>query len=44
MVVNNEFEGMWKEAVMVCFKVLSWDLPGGTEKNYEKSQDSQSPE
>jgi hypothetical protein len=33
MIVNNELEGMWKEAVV--------NLPGGTEKNDENSsQDS----
>jgi hypothetical protein len=25
-----------REAVMAQFEVLSWHLPGGTEKNYEK--------
>jgi hypothetical protein len=30
--VNNELEGMWKEAVVICFKVLSIDLIGWTEK------------
>jgi hypothetical protein len=34
--MNNESERMWKEAVSVQFKVLSQDLPEGTEVNHEK--------
>jgi hypothetical protein len=32
---------MWKEAVLAKFKILSQNLPGGTEKNL--SQDSRYP-
>jgi hypothetical protein len=31
-------EGVWQEAVMAQFKVLSQHLPVGTEENHEKSQ------
>jgi hypothetical protein len=27
--VNNEWERMWKEAVMAELEALPWDLPGG---------------
>jgi hypothetical protein len=43
MIVNNELERMWKEAVMASFKVLSKHLPGGPEEKHEHlSQDSPS--
>jgi hypothetical protein len=29
-------ERMWKEAVADTFKVLSWHMPGRTEKSHEK--------
>jgi hypothetical protein len=35
--VNNEMERIWKEAVAVKVKVLSWNFPGKTEKNHEKT-------
>jgi hypothetical protein len=35
MMAVNELERMWKEAVMVKFKVLYQHLPGGTEENQE---------
>jgi hypothetical protein len=35
MIVNNELESMWKEVVSY-FKVLSLELPAGTEKTTEK--------
>jgi hypothetical protein len=35
MTVNNELDKMWKEAVMIYFKVLSQHLLGGTEENNE---------
>jgi hypothetical protein len=38
MIVNNELERKWKEAVVAQFKVLSRHLPGGTKENHEKSQ------
>jgi hypothetical protein len=33
--VNDDLESMWKEAVVVQFKVQSRNLPGDTEKNHE---------
>jgi hypothetical protein len=36
MIVNNEFEMIWKEAVAAWFEVLLWHLPGGTDKNTKK--------
>jgi hypothetical protein len=33
--VNNELERIWKNAVVVYFKVLSQHLPGGTEYNHK---------
>jgi hypothetical protein len=30
--MNNELERMWKEAIIALFKVLSWHLPGETER------------
>jgi hypothetical protein len=38
--MNNELERIWKEVVMVEFKVLSQHVPGGTEEDHEKPQDS----
>jgi hypothetical protein len=44
MIVNNELEGVWKEAVLASFKILFQGLPGRTEENNEKhSQDNQIP-
>jgi hypothetical protein len=37
MIVNNELERMWKEAVVAQFKVLSGHVLGRTEECYEKS-------
>jgi hypothetical protein len=40
--VNNELERIWKEAVLVSFKVKSQHLPGGAEENHKNlTQDSQ---
>jgi hypothetical protein len=36
--ISNEFENMWKDAGMTFFEILSRYLPGGTERNHEKSQ------
>jgi hypothetical protein len=36
--MNNKLERAWKEAVMAKFKVLSWHLPEGTEKNPQSRQ------
>jgi hypothetical protein len=33
--MNNELERMWREVVMAKHKVLSGNLPGGTEENHE---------
>jgi hypothetical protein len=35
MVMNEELERMYKEAVTVYFNILSWYLPGGTEECHE---------
>jgi hypothetical protein len=34
--VTNEFERIWKEAVVVKFEVLSWHLPAVTEEKHKK--------
>jgi hypothetical protein len=34
---------MWKEAVVVKFKILCQYMPGGTEKIHERTQNSWSP-
>jgi hypothetical protein len=33
--MNDELEGMWKKAVLVCSDVLFRHLPAGTEGNHE---------
>jgi hypothetical protein len=33
----NQSGGMWEEAVLVYLKVLSWNLPGGTEEKHGKT-------
>jgi hypothetical protein len=35
--MNDEFERIWKEAVVACFKgnLLSRHSPGGTEEKHE---------
>jgi hypothetical protein len=40
MVVNNELEGMWKEATAASFKALAGHLPERSEK-YEAPQSRQ---
>jgi hypothetical protein len=35
--VHNELKSMWKEVVVVGFKVLSLYFTGGTEGNHEKN-------
>jgi hypothetical protein len=43
MLVNNELEGMWKEVVVVKFKLIN-HLPGATEESHEHlSKDSRCP-
>lgn len=36
--MNNEVEGMWKEAVVGYFKALARNLLRGTKENHEKPQ------
>jgi hypothetical protein len=38
LLVNNEWERIWKEGIVVSFKVLSRHLPGGTEEKQGKYQ------
>jgi hypothetical protein len=33
--MNDELERIWRETSWPNFKALSWNLPGGTEENYE---------
>jgi hypothetical protein len=33
--INDELEAIWKEAISVYVKVVSWNLSGGTEENHE---------
>jgi hypothetical protein len=41
--MNDELEGMWKEAAVAWFKVLSRNLAGKTEENHKNPrQDSRS--
>jgi hypothetical protein len=42
MLVLNELERLWKEAVVTYLNVLSWHLAGETEGNHDKPQDSRS--
>jgi hypothetical protein len=35
MIVNNESENIWKEAVMTYFKAILQISPGGTVENSE---------
>jgi hypothetical protein len=32
MIVNNELERLWNAGSVVCFKAMSWHLPGRTEE------------
>jgi hypothetical protein len=36
MMVNEELKRMWKEVVVAAFKILSRNLPVGTQESYEK--------
>jgi hypothetical protein len=36
--LSDELEKMWKEAVLAYFKILSLNLPGGTEENHGTTQ------
>lgn len=40
--INDELQGIWREAVVAYFKALSQCLLGGTEENNEISQSGQS--
>jgi hypothetical protein len=33
--MNVGFKRIWKEVVIACFKLLSWNSPGGTEEDHE---------
>jgi hypothetical protein len=33
--MNDEFEKVWKKAVMAYFEVVSWHSSGGTDDNYQ---------
>jgi hypothetical protein len=40
VLINSKLEGMWREVVMVCYKVQSQHLAGGTEESHRnRSQD-----
>jgi hypothetical protein len=41
MVINNELETIWKEAVIAYFKVVSRHLPGRTDKKTHKKLQSE---
>jgi hypothetical protein len=36
LLMYNEFERIWKEAVVAKFKVISGRSPGGTEESHEQ--------
>jgi hypothetical protein len=38
MVLSNDFEKIWNEAVLAKFEVLCWHLPGETEEDNEKRE------
>jgi hypothetical protein len=38
--VNDVFERMWKKEVMVCFKIVSQDLPGTSKEHNKNIQES----
>jgi hypothetical protein len=38
MIEDTDLEGVWTEAVVAYFEVLSWHSLGGIEKNNEKLQ------
>jgi hypothetical protein len=41
IIPSNEWEGIWKEAVVAQMKVLSQQLPGGTQKYKAEPYSSQ---
>jgi hypothetical protein len=34
--MTHELERIWKDSVLDMTAVISWNLPGGAEDNYEK--------
>jgi hypothetical protein len=44
MIGDDELERMWKEEVVISFKILSQYLPGNIEENHVKPQNSLSTE
>jgi hypothetical protein len=38
--MNYVLERVWKDEVMVYFKVLSQNFPGGSDENHDKPQSS----
>jgi hypothetical protein len=44
LLLNNEVEGIWKEAVLALFEVLSWNCPAGLRKARKTCQASRSPD
>jgi hypothetical protein len=42
--VNDKWEGIWKEAAVNNFNVISWHMAGGSDENRRNlSQDSHTP-
>jgi hypothetical protein len=40
MITFGELERTGEEAVMPCFKILSWHSPGETAKDHERRKDN----
>jgi len=38
IIVNSELGGMWMAAVMICFELICWHMPGRTEENHKIPQ------
>jgi len=43
IVAYGELPRMCKEAIIVCFKVVSQCMPGGSKENHDKDQDCRPP-
>lgn len=41
IITSGKLERIGEEAVKACFKVLSWNSPGGTEGNHAECQSKQ---
>jgi hypothetical protein len=41
MTMNNEYRGVWKKSVIICFKVQIQHSPGETEESQEKPTSGQ---